>query len=113
VISRKEICWQIKALVTGYHRLEFRVGNELAAKEIAISDAVMRVSKMRPRWQWSEILLNPYEEPFRPDSALQSIEIAYPGRSSWTSGTDSWVVYWFIVSMIAALCFRRVLKVNV
>jgi uncharacterized membrane protein (DUF106 family) len=112
VISRKEICWQIKARSTGYHRLEFRVGNETAVKEIAISDAVMRVSKLRPRWQWSEILLNPSEEPFRPDSPVQSIEIAYPGRSSWTSGTDSWVVYWFVVSFVAALCFRRALNVN-
>jgi hypothetical protein len=113
VISRKEICWQIKALVMGYHQLEFRVGRETVVKEIAISDAVRRVSKLRPRWQWSEILLNPYEEPFRPDSSVQSIEIDYPGRSSWTSGTDSWVVYWFIVSFVAALCFRRALNVNI
>ena len=36
---------------------------------------------------------------------VQSIEIEYPLRSSWTSGTDSWVIYWFVVSMIAAFCF--------
>ena len=59
------------------------------------------------------ILLNPWEEPFRPDDPVRSIEIDYPQRSSWTSGTDSWVIYWFVVSMVAALCFRRALNVNV
>src|SRR5205823_6084387 len=34
-------------------------------------------------------------------------------RSSWTSGTDYWVIYWFAASMAGALCFRRWMKVNV
>jgi len=34
-------------------------------------------------------------------------------RPSCTSGTDSWVIYWFGGSMLAALCFRRVLGVYV
>jgi hypothetical protein len=113
VLSKQEVCWEIKALEAGYHLLSFQVGNETATKELAISDAIRRVSQLRPAWHWSEILLNPCEEPFLPNSPVQSIEIAYPGRSSWTSGTDSWVVYWFIVSFVAALCFRRVLNVNV
>ena len=66
-----------------------------------------------PAGTGTTILLNPGEPPFRPDSPVQSIEIDYPDRSSWTSGTDSWVIYWFVVSMVAALCFRRALKVNV
>ena len=82
-------------------------------KELAIGDGYLRVSRLRPGWHWSEILLNPYEEPFRPNSPIQSIEIDYPQRSSWTSGTDSWIIYWFVVSMIAALGFRRLLNVNV
>ena len=83
------------------------------AKELAIGDGLMRVSTERPGWDWSAILLNPGEEPFRPDDPVRSIEIDYPQRSSWTSGTDSWVIYWFVVSMVAALCFRRALNVNV
>ncbi len=68
---------------------------------------------MRPGWDCSEILFNPAEEPFRPGFPVRSIEIGYPPRSSWTSGTDSWVIYWFVVSMVAALCFRRALGVHV
>jgi hypothetical protein len=74
---------------------------------------LMRVSTQRPGWDWSAILLNPAEQPFRPDDAVRSIEMDYPERASWTSGTDSWMIYWFVVSMIAALCVRRAMKVAV
>jgi hypothetical protein len=73
----------------------------------------MRVSAERPGWDWESILLNPWEKPFHPDEAVQSIAIVYPERSSWTSGTFWWMVYWFVVSMVAALCFRPAMNVNV
>ena len=66
-----------------------------------------------PGWNWSGVLTHPREEPFAPDSPVQSIEIDYPRRESWTSGSDWWVAYWFVVSLVAAFCFKGVLKVNV
>jgi hypothetical protein len=113
VLSKREVCWNIKAVQSGYHRLDFQVGDQTKSKELAIGDGFMRVSKLRPGWHWWDILLNPDEEPFGSDSAIQAIEIDYPQRLSWTSGTDTWVIYWFIVSMIAAFGFRGLLKVNV
>jgi hypothetical protein len=111
VRSKREVCWNVKAQKPGSHRLEFQVGDESRSKEFAIGNGLMRVSVERPGWDPSAILFNPEEEPFRPDDLVRSIEINYPHRSSWTSGTDSWVIYWFIVSMVAAVCFRRVLNV--
>jgi hypothetical protein len=113
VLSKQEVCWDVQAVAPGQHRLEFQVGQENFGKALAIGDGFMRVSGLRPGWQWSDILLNPAEAPFGPGSPVQSIEVDYPQRSSWTSGTDWWVVYWFAVSMIAALGFRRLLNVNV
>jgi len=111
VRSKREVCWNVKARERGSHRLVFQVGDQPSSKELAIGDGLMRVSAQRPGWDWSAILLNPGEEPFRPDHPVRSIEINYPHRSSWTSGTDSWVIYWFVVSMVAALCFRRAMNV--
>lgn len=111
--SRREVCWNITARQNGCHRLVFRVGEQVVEKELAVGDGFMRVSVQRPGWVWSDALLHPWEKPFGPDSPVQSITIDYPARSSWTSGTDSWLVYWFIASMVAAFCFRRVLNVNV
>jgi hypothetical protein len=113
VRSKREVCWNAKALKPGSHRLEFQVDGQSCSKELAIGDGLMRVSTQRPGWDWWSILLNPEEKPFRPDDLVRSIEIGYPRRSSWTSGTDSWVIYWFIVSLVAAFCFRRTLNVAV
>jgi hypothetical protein len=113
VISKREICWNIRALQSGYHRLAFQVNDQTVNKELAIGDGLMRVSQQRPGWRWQAVLLHPSEQPLRPDSAIQSIEIEYPKRSSWTSGSDSWMIYWFLASFVSALCFRRLLKVHV
>jgi hypothetical protein len=111
--SQREVCWNVTARKPGSHQLMFQVGDQSVPKEIAIGDGFMRVSTERPGWDWQSILLNPWERPFRPDEPVQSIAIVYPERSSWTSGTFWWMIYWFVVSMIAAMCFRPAMNVNV
>jgi hypothetical protein len=111
--TKHEVCWNIRASENGYHRLVFHAGPETGEKELAVGDGFMRVSKLRPGWHWLDTLTNPWEKPFDDDSTIQSIEIDYPDRSSWTSGTDNWVIYWFIVSMVAGFCLRRPLNVNI
>lgn len=114
VLSKREICWNIQAREPGYHHLVFLVGDHPIDKELVIGDGYMRVSDQRPGWNWQEALMHPEEQPFAPDSPVQSIEIDYPRRSSWTLfGLEPWVLYWFVASMVAGLCFRRVLNVNV
>jgi hypothetical protein len=112
VLSKRELCWNLKARETGYHRLVFQAGGRAVEKELAIGDGYMRVSIQRPGWSWSDALLHPAEPPFGPDSPVRSVEIEYPQRASWTSGTNSWVIYWFIVSLVAALFFRRFFNVS-
>jgi hypothetical protein len=112
VQSKREICWKLVACQNGLTRLAFQVAGLDIDKELAVGGRLMRVSEKRPGWSWSDALLHPWESPFRPDSLVHSIEVTYPNRDSWTSGTDWWVAYWFVVSMAAALCFRRPLNVN-
>lgn len=113
VLSKGEVCWQVRARENGHHRLVFRVDGREVEKDLAVGDGFMRVSAQRPAWSWSDALLHPWEPPFRPGSPVASIEIDYPRRESWTSGSDSWLIYWFIVSMVAGFCFRRWLNVDV
>jgi hypothetical protein len=112
VFSQREVCWNIRAREPGYHRLQFRVNGEAVEKELAVGDGFMRVSVERPGWVWWKALENPREKPFGPDSPVRSIEIEYPTRSGWLTGTDNWVIYWFVVSLLAGFCFRGLLKVN-
>jgi hypothetical protein len=113
VRSQREVCWSIKARQPGSHRLLFQVGDQTIAKDLAIGDGFMRVSAERPGWDVSSILMNPWEDPFRPGDLVQSITIAYPERASWTSGTFYWLIYWFVVSFVAAFCFRGAMGVKV
>ena len=113
VFSRREICWEIKALENGNHRITLHVDRHQIEKELAIGDGFMRVSSTRPAWSWANILMNPAEKPFAIDSIVQSVNIGYPDRLSWTSGTDWWLIYFFIASMVSALILRPFMKVRI
>jgi hypothetical protein len=113
VISKREVCWNVRTLLPGYHRLEFHIDGQKVDKELAAGNGVLRVSPVRPEWNWSQALMYPLEKPFQRDSLVRSIEIEYPTSASWTSGSDWWLVYWFIVSLISGFCFRGLLRVNV
>lgn len=110
--SKHEVVWSIRAKQPGVHRLAFALGEQRAEKQLAVGDRLMRVSSLRPAWNWGDALLYPAEPPFPPDSSIRSIAIDYPARFSWTSGADAWVVYWFAVSMIAGFALRGVFHVN-
>jgi len=113
VQSKREICWDVVARQPGYHRLVFGVDGQVYHKEFAVGDGFMRVSAQRPGRALKDVAENPAEKPFGQDSPVQAIEVAYPMRASWTSGTDKWVYYWFIVSFVSAFCFKGVFKVNI
>jgi hypothetical protein len=112
VVSGKRVCWNIQACENGYHPLVFDVNGQTVDKQLAIGYGLMRVSIRRPGSNWTDALLHPWEQPFDADSAVEAIEIDYPARSSWTSGSNSWLVYWFLASVVTAFCFRRALNVN-
>ena len=113
VFSKRQIYWEIKAGGNGCHHVVFKVGRQQVEKELSIGDGFMRLSVQRPGWHWAEILLHPSERPFIPDSVVQSISINYPQRPSKTSGTDWWLIYFFVASMAFALILKPFLKVRI
>jgi uncharacterized membrane protein (DUF106 family) len=113
IFSKHQICWEIKAREKGYHNILFNTGIWQVEKELAVGDGFMSVSAERPGWNWADILLNPLEKPFSPDSPVQSISIAYPDRLSRTSGTDWWLIYFFVASLVFALILKPFLKVRI
>jgi hypothetical protein len=111
-ISQREILWKLRAREAGSYRLMFKTDGQSAAKELAIGDGFMRTSVERPEWNWADMLWQPAEKPFGPESAIAAIRIDYPARESWVSGTSGWLIYCFAASMLFGFCFRPWLKVD-
>jgi hypothetical protein len=113
VPAEQMVCWRIVAKEPGQHELSFAVDGNTVTKELAVGNGYMPVSLARPEWNWSDALLNPRESPLAPATGIASIEIDYPRRESWTSGTNWWLAYLFAVSLAAAFAVRPLLKVNI
>ena len=112
VLSKGQVYFKIKPDQNGLHKLTFTAGKENVQKELAVGENFMPVSVKRPGQNWSQILFNPSEKPFTKDSIVKSISIEYPQRPSKTSGTNWWVVYFFICSIIAAFIIKPFLNVK-
>jgi hypothetical protein len=112
VSSKREIHWKIKAVKPGDAPIVFGVNELEIKKHLAIGEGWMQVSPLRPGWKWADILLYPLEKPFDSDSPIHSIRIDYPDRLSKVSGTKSWLLYFFVASMLFALLGKPILKVK-
>jgi uncharacterized membrane protein (DUF106 family) len=111
--SNRQIYWRIKARENGLNNIVFQVDGQQVEKELAIGEGFMRVSLQRPGWHWGDIFENPSEEPFGPDSIVQSISVEYPNRLSRTSGTNWWIAYFFAASVVFGIIFKPFLKVKI
>jgi hypothetical protein len=109
VPSQNEIIWKIKPVKTGYIPLTFRFNIESIEKQLAVGASFMRISQMRPGRDILDILRYPLEEPISRDSIVDSIRIDYPQRNSWMYGTNCWIFYLIITSIIFAMLFGRFL----
>ncbi len=113
ILTKKEIFWEVKALKNGVHELVFDVEGKKYIKQFVVGDGFMKVSLMRPGRNISDLFLHPLEKPFTKDSPVSSIEIDYPERDSKVCGTDWWIFYFFICSMVFAFAFKPFFNVRI
>ena len=107
------VCWTIKPRQDGLQEIHVAIDDEKYTKQLAVGEGFMVTSLKRPPREWTEMLLHPREPAFAQESPVQSIEIDFPDRESWTSGTDYWLIYWFAISMVAAFAAKPFFNVNV
>lgn len=112
IFSKREVCWNVRGLKSGQHRMVLLVDGQPVEKELVVGSGLQPVSKLRPGWKLLDVLMHPHETPFRPEERVRSVEIEYPARSSWTSGPDGWLIYWFVVALLSGFCLRRVFNVS-
>lgn len=113
VTKKRFVAWKIRAKQAGRNELRFEFEGQTVSKQLPVGSGFPPTSMKRPAAELAEILLHPREAPFPIDSAVRSIEVDFPDRKSWIYGTDAWLIYWFIASMIAAFIAKPLLGVNI
>lgn len=113
IVTKKEVLWELKPLKIGVHELEFEIDGKKYTKQFVVGDGFMKVSLMRPGRNLGDLFLHPLEKPFTKDSPVSSIEIVYPERDSKVCGTDWWIFYFFICSMVFAFAFKPFFNVRI
>lgn len=113
LLSKNQIWWEIQAVQDGTHYIDFKIDDKIIKKELTIGIGFARLSPVKPQRNFSDMILHPKEKPFGKDSLVQSISITYPDRDSFTCGTNWWIAYFFIASMIFAFIFKPLLKVKI
>lgn len=104
--------WRISGTETGRHTLKILVEGQVIVKQLVVGNGFERVSALRPSRHWFDQLLHPVESALPTDSPVQSVEIVYPHIDSWVYGADYWVIYFFVVSMAAALILKPMFNVK-
>lgn len=113
IISENEVSWTIRAGQPGQHEIIFRVGDQQIEKSLTVGSGLIAVSGIRPGWTWHKILEYPAEKPLPADSGVKAISISYPDRQSYTHGTNWWVGFLFLASIVAGLLVKPFFKVRI
>jgi len=113
LFSRSEVYWELKAREAGNYDLSFRVGDKTYDKTFSAGAGFTPLSPLRPgAGDLLDTLLFPLEKPFLGQGAVRSIKIDYPDRISKIYGTDWWILYFCIISMIFALLSKPFIKIR-
>ena len=113
VPSKRQVFWKIRATQAGHHQLEFNVGGTQVQKQLAVGDRIMSVSIARPPLEIANLILRPAEKPFENSSPVRSIALTYPDCPSKLIGTDTWIIFLFVVSMAAAFICKPFFNVKI
>lgn len=110
-----EVNWSVRPRRPGTQALTFLLEGRQVQKQIVTSNqGLARVSAVTPAHDFWELLQHPGEPPLPPDSFAQRISVDYPARRIGLLGWEThWVVFLLIVSTLAALAFKRLLRVQI
>ncbi len=116
--KRNEVIWQIKANEPGRHIAAITIDGSEAKKEIHVSEnRYARISPVRSGAAFLEKAIYPAETSAAKGDAIQRIEldlINLPNNETPIFGLNiHWVISFLVISIIAALIVKPILKVRI
>jgi uncharacterized membrane protein (DUF106 family) len=113
VPALREVAWRIRPEQPGRYRLSVRAGDEAVEKELRVGEGWGATSALRTGKTFFDVLLYPGEPPIS-SRAVESIEIKYkPLELELLGWSVNWLVFFFLLSILAGFAFRRVLGVEI
>ncbi len=113
--AKGELSWRISALEQGDYELAFEVNGDTVTKSLRVSDDVVRRSPIRPAKGFLSQLQFPAEDPL-PEGPIRAITVTYPEGNAGFEGWESewtWMILFFILSVVCAFALRKPLKVTI
>ena len=107
-----ELVWRVRGGELGRHTIEITIAGQTLTKEVVVGRAFERVSAIRAGHVWTTQILHPAEPRLPADAPAAAIEILYYEYKSYFHGASWWILWFFIISMAAALIFKPVFKVR-
>lgn len=113
VKALRTVDWRLTPQEAGEHMLVFGKGEDSVQMPIRVGEGFERISRQRGGSFLSRLLYS--AETSIPDSSVfEEIRIHYPTRSTPIFGLDvHWLITLLVLSIVFALIFKPVLKVNI
>ena len=106
------VWWRVRASTDSPLSMTVTDGTASWAKFLAPASAWGQLTGSREHEGWHHLLLNPTEIPLPDDAPLASISVGLPRRDADWLGLPIWLWWFFLLSVVGGLIFKRWLKVE-
>ncbi len=111
-VAANEIAWRIRAVQPGRHSLKLQIGGREVEKDLQIGTRWGAVSSLRTS-SWLDFLLYPAEPRLEPETGVTAVEVGYKALPLQVLGWNlDWLVFFFVVSVVAGFALKGVLGVQ-
>ncbi|RPJ86359.1 MAG: hypothetical protein EHM18_06635 [Acidobacteria bacterium] len=112
IASANEAAWRIRAVQPGHHSLKVRIGDQEVEKALDIGNDWRAVSTLRTA-NWVDSFLYPSEPRLDPRVGINAVEVSYRPLPLEVLGLSvDWLVFFFIISVIAGFALKGVFGVQ-
>jgi hypothetical protein len=110
----REVDWRLEAERSGNYSVAVLVAGAPFAKQVTISDQLVRLSPKRSRAGWLGQFLNPGEEQLPRNAPVESIEVQYSPRSFslWSFAID-WMIVYLGLALIMGFALKGVFGIEI
>ena len=106
--------WRITAEREGSYHADVVVGGERFGKEVIVADGLARISAARWRGHFWRRLLESGEAPLPEGAPVEAISVTYLPRSLDLAFAQwNWMIVFFLASLVSALVFKKVLRIEI